>query len=184
MFTATTSQALRVCLSRSPLAVRMPTTMPLPCLAARYTSSSSTADTSRAPKRDLFAVVHLSGKQHRLMAGDQLVTEKLEGPDVGDVIRLRKVLLVGSAKNTAIGQPLVREATVLAEVEQQTLSKKVLVFKKKRRKGYRRLVGWRHPITVLRIRDIMVDFEHIAEPSIVASHDATLNPVLAGNASA
>jgi large subunit ribosomal protein L21 len=73
-------------------------------------------------------------------------------------IVLNKVLLVGTPDLTVAGTPLVTKAKVYACCEEQTLTDKILVFKKKRRKNYKRLRGWRHPITGLRITGIDIDY--------------------------
>ena len=100
---------------------------------------------------DCFAVVHLSGKQQKLTNGDIILTEKLVNTKVGDVIRLDKVLLIGTKDSTFIGTPRVKDAYVMAEVQEQTKADKIVIFKKKRRKGYQRFRGFRPHITVLRI---------------------------------
>lgn len=107
-----------------------------------------------APAPDKFAVVHVGAHQFKVVPGDLIITEKLIGAEVQDKIFLEKVLLVGGVDFTDIGQPLVEGARVLATVEEQTLAEKVIVFKMKRRKQYRRWNGHRQQITVLRIEDI------------------------------
>jgi large subunit ribosomal protein L21 len=104
-----------------------------------------------------FAVVHLSGHQYKITNGDVIISEKLLGPEVGDEIYLLKVLLIGTKDWTAIGTPLLESAKVRAVVEEQTKADKVIIFKKKRRKNYRRHKGHRQPITTLRITDIIFD---------------------------
>ena len=76
------------------------------------------------------------------------------GPSVGEVVAYDRVLLVGSADATVIGSPYVRDAVVEVRVEEQALADKVIVFKKKRRKGYRRWKGYRARLTVLRVSSI------------------------------
>jgi len=106
-------------------------------------------------KETKFAVVKVGGTQYKVVEGDQILVIKLDAP-VGEKIILDKVLLVGSPTFTAIGTPIVPEAKVWATVEEQTLSDKVTVFKKKKRKNYRRNRGVRHPITILRIDHIQL----------------------------
>lgn len=110
-------------------------------------------------KEENFAVVHLSGKQYKLVSGDVILTENLVGTNVGDVIRLDKILLIGTKEQTVIGTPIIENAYVLAEVQENTKSSKLIVFKKKRRKNYRRTRGVRLPITILRILDVHYDLE-------------------------
>lgn len=106
--------------------------------------------------KDIFAVVQIGGKQYKITVGDQLTVERIKA-DVGSSILLHKTLLVGGKDFTAIGRPLVQGCRVLATIEQHTHAKKVIVFKKKRRKGYRRWKGHEQLITTLRIDDIEYD---------------------------
>jgi len=126
--------------------------------AAAASASASNGSNNNAPAPDqAFAVVLVGGKQYKVTPGDVIVTEKLEGAPVGQAITLDKVLLVGSRAFTAVGTPRLENARVLATVEEQTLSEKVIVFKKRKRKTYRRTNGHRQPITVLRIGAINLD---------------------------
>ena len=105
------------------------------------------------PPPSRFAVVELGGTQYKVAADDVIAVEKLDA-EVGSIIHVNRVLLVGSKDATIIGSPLVKDASVEAFVEEQTLADKVIVFKKKRRKGYRRWKGHRQNLTILRINDI------------------------------
>eukprot|EP00297_Palpitomonas_bilix_P014899 CAMPEP_0113883588 /NCGR_PEP_ID=MMETSP0780_2-20120614/9703_1 /TAXON_ID=652834 /ORGANISM="Palpitomonas bilix" /LENGTH=129 /DNA_ID=CAMNT_0000870949 /DNA_START=258 /DNA_END=647 /DNA_ORIENTATION=- /assembly_acc=CAM_ASM_000599 len=102
----------------------------------------------------MFAVVDVKGHQFKVAPGDQIVTEKVEA-GIGTQIDLEQVLLVGSATETIVGQPSIAGAVVKATVEQQTKSGKVFVFKKQRRKNYRRFRGHRQEVSVLRVDDII-----------------------------
>jgi large subunit ribosomal protein L21 len=104
-----------------------------------------------------FAVVHVGGHQYKVTPGDLIITEKLLGAEVGSHIHLNKILLVGTQSATAVGTPLLEHAKIVAEVEEQTKAEKIFVFKKKRRKYYKRTRGHRQPITVLRIENIVYD---------------------------
>jgi len=104
-----------------------------------------------------FAIVHVGGTQYKLMKGDVIMTEKLLGAPVGSEILLQKVLLVGTKTWTAVGTPLLERARVHAVVEEQTKTKKTIVFKKKRRKGYIRHNTHRQPFTTLRIKEILFE---------------------------
>lgn len=115
-----------------------------------------------APK-DIFAVVKLGAHQYKITNGDLITSQKLQGAEVGDKIHLEKVMLLGGKTFTLAGQPLVPGARVLATVEEQTKLAKQIVFKKKRRKNYRRWRGVRHPVTVLRINDIEHNTEGMEE---------------------
>lgn len=112
------------------------------------------ANSEAASTEGVFAVVELAGTQFKVAPGDVLVCNKLPGLEVGKEFDINDVLLVGGADCTVIGQPRVPEAKVTALMEQQTLEKKVIVFKMKRRQGYRRKNGHRREISVLRIQDI------------------------------
>lgn len=107
-----------------------------------------------APAR-VFAVVEVGGAQHKVTPDDLLVVEKLAGVDVNDVVRLPRVLLLGSAAETLVGRPFVPGAEVLAAVEEQFLDGKVLIFHKRRRKNSRRMQGHRQPLTTLRVLEIV-----------------------------
>ncbi len=101
----------------------------------------------------MYAIVRTGGKQYQVANGDQLRVEKLPG-NVGDTIELSEVLMVVDDENVNIGQPLVDNAKVVATIAEQGKAKKVIVFKKKRRKGYRLKQGHRQPYTALKIQEI------------------------------
>lgn len=104
----------------------------------------------------MFAVVKTGGKQYRVAANDVIAVEKLEA-EPGAVVELTDVLMVGDDAAQTTGTPLVAGATVAAEVVKQTRAKKVVIFKKKRRKDYRRTLGHKQHLTVLRITEILTD---------------------------
>jgi len=102
----------------------------------------------------MFAVVKTGGKQYRVSQGDQIRVEKLPG-SVGETVELSDVLLVvDDEENIRLGQPIVEGATVRAEIVDQARARKIIVFKMKRRKNYRRKAGHRQPYTALRIVEI------------------------------
>lgn len=99
----------------------------------------------------MFAVIVTGGKQYRVGQGDRLTVERLPG-EVGTLVALDKVLMIGEAgKAPVIGTPTVAKAAVFAEILAQDQGDKVIVFKKRRRKNYRRRVGHRQEQTRLRI---------------------------------
>ncbi len=102
----------------------------------------------------MFAVIKTGGKQYKVAEKDILVIEKLEG-DAGDSIEFSDVLMVGTEGNMEIGAPLVSGATVHATVVRQTRGKKIVVFKKKRRKNYRRKAGHKQDLTLVEITEIL-----------------------------
>ena len=100
----------------------------------------------------MYAVIKTGGKQYRVSEGDRLRVEKIEGQK-GDKIELSEVLMLGGER-VAIGSPVVAGATVNAEIIGQGLGKKIIVFKMRRRKRYRRKNGHRQPFTELRVTGI------------------------------
>jgi large subunit ribosomal protein L21 len=101
----------------------------------------------------MFAILRTGGKQYRVGVGDQIVVERISG-DVGAEVELADVLAIGGDESPAIGTPVVPNAAVRARIVQQPRGGKVIVFKKKRRKNYRRKRGHRQELTVLRIEEI------------------------------
>ena len=100
----------------------------------------------------MYAVIRTGGKQYRVSEGDTLRIEKLAG-DVGAAIKFDEVLLVGGDKVT-VGKPLVKGASVGAQIVAQERAKKVIVFKMRRRKNYRRKNGHRQQYTEVKITGI------------------------------
>jgi large subunit ribosomal protein L21 len=100
----------------------------------------------------MYAVIKTGGKQYRVAQGDVLRVEKLEG-SVGDTITFGEVLLIGGDA-LKIGTPSVAGAQVTAKITAQDRAKKVIVFKFRRRKNYRRKAGHRQPFTALQITGI------------------------------
>ncbi|XP_076920488.1 large ribosomal subunit protein bL21m-like [Bidens hawaiensis] len=102
----------------------------------------------------VFAVIQSGSHQCKVSNGDCIYTEKLKFCEVNDKIIINKVLMLGSKTQTMIGRPVLPEAAVHAVVEEHALDAKVIIFKKKRRKNYRRTKGHRQELTKLRITDI------------------------------
>jgi large subunit ribosomal protein L21 len=103
----------------------------------------------------LFAIIQTGGKQYRVSPGDILRVEHLPG-ERGDEVLLEQVLLVADGDAIQVGQPLVAGARVVSEILRQGKAKKIIVFKKKRRKKFRRKQGHRQLFTALEIKDIVV----------------------------
>ena len=99
----------------------------------------------------MYAVIRTGGKQARVTPGEAVCVEKLEGA-VGDRIELSDVLLIGDDGATKIGTPLLEGAKVLGTITAQGRGKKLIIFKMKRRKGYRRKTGHRQSYT-----EVLVD---------------------------
>ena len=100
----------------------------------------------------MFAVIQTGGKQYRVAEGDKLRVEKLTG-DVGAKVTFDQVLLIGG-EAVKVGTPLVAGAAVSAEIVAQGRDKKLIVFKFRRRKNYRRKAGHRQPFTELKITGV------------------------------
>jgi large subunit ribosomal protein L21 len=101
----------------------------------------------------MYAVIRTGGKQARVAPGDSIRVEKLEGT-VGDSVELSEVLLVGNEGEPRIGTPLVEGAKVVGTILAQGRGPKIIVFKMKRRKGYRRKRGHRQSYTEVRVEKI------------------------------
>ncbi|KAL0905880.1 hypothetical protein M5K25_024326 [Dendrobium thyrsiflorum] len=131
------------------------------------------AASSTRKGEDVFAVVMIGSRQYIVIPGRFIYTQRLKGADVNDKVILSKVLLVGTPKKAYIGQPVVTNAVVHAVVEEQGLDKKVIVFKYKKKKNYRRNIGHRQPNTRIRITGISGYEEYPAdtmpEPEAVAA---------------
>jgi large subunit ribosomal protein L21 len=102
----------------------------------------------------MYAVIKTGGKQYRVSKDDVIVVEKLAA-NTGSALELDEVLILDDGKETVLGTPMVEGARVAATVLDQTRSDKIIVFKKKRRKDYKRKKGHRQDLTVLRITDIL-----------------------------
>jgi len=98
----------------------------------------------------MYAVIKTGGKQYRVEEGDTLALERLEG-DTGAQVSFDEVLLVGADDATKIGRPLLQGASVKATIVEQGRAKKVIVFKFRRRKNYKRKKGHRQYFTRVRI---------------------------------
>lgn len=101
----------------------------------------------------MYAVIASGGKQYRVSEGDLVKLEEL-GVDSGSEVEFKDVLLVKTDDNTYIGKPLVSGATVKGVVEARGQSDKVLVFKYKKKKQYRRTRGHRQHFSAVRIQEI------------------------------
>jgi large subunit ribosomal protein L21 len=101
----------------------------------------------------MFAIIRTGGKQYRVQPGDHLKVEKLEGHKVGSEVEISEVLFIGG-EQPQFGSPLLSGAKVGVVVTQQDKHGKILVFKKKRRKGYRRMKGHRQPFTEIFVKFI------------------------------
>lgn len=103
----------------------------------------------------MYAVIQTGGKQYRVAPGDVIDVEKLPVEE-GAELTLDQVLLVGTEGETRVGRPLLEGVRVVAKVLKNGRAPKVLIFKIKRRKNYRRKQGHRQAFTRLSIQDIQV----------------------------
>ena len=103
----------------------------------------------------MYAVIRSGGKQYRVAPGQTIRLGKLAG-DVGSKVEIKDVLLVENDGNIQLGMPVIANVTVEGTVVEQDRTKKIIVFKKKRKKQYRRTQGHRQDYTAVRIDKITV----------------------------
>lgn len=103
---------------------------------------------------EAYAVIETGGKQYRVQKNDVVSVELLDDVEAGQTIELGRVLALNDGSGLKIGSPLVAEAKVTAEVIEEYRAKKVVAFKKKRRKGYHRKVGHRQNLLRVKIASI------------------------------
>jgi large subunit ribosomal protein L21 len=118
----------------------------------------------------MFAVFKTGGKQYRVAAEEVLKVDKLKG-EPGEIIEFGEVLVVGGDAVT-LGTPMVAGATVAAEVLDHARGRKIIAFKKRRRKNSRRKRGHRQEFTTLRITEILTDGK---KPSKTAKSKEAVN---------
>ena len=102
----------------------------------------------------MYAVIVTGGKQFRVEAGNTVLVEKLP-VKAGEEVVLDKVLIVGDENKATIGRPVVEGAKVIASVVRQMRAPKVIVFKKRSKKGYKKTQGHRQYLTELKIKEIV-----------------------------
>ena len=102
----------------------------------------------------MYAIVETGGKQYRAEPGEILQVESISG-EVGSVVELSNVRLIQSDQIPILGHPTIPDALVKAEILRQGRTRSIRVFKKKRRKNYRRTKGHRQGFTQIRISEIV-----------------------------
>jgi large subunit ribosomal protein L21 len=102
----------------------------------------------------MYAVIETGGQQHRVTPGDVIKVQKIAG-GASQEISFDKVLMVSKDDTVHVGKPYVENATVKAEIQGDLKADKVIVYKQKPRKGYRKLNGHRQNYTILKIKDIV-----------------------------
>jgi large subunit ribosomal protein L21 len=103
----------------------------------------------------MYAVVATGGKQYKVQEGQVLRVEKIDG-DVGAPVTFDQVLLFNDGENVNVGQPVLENATVSGHIVEQGKARKIIVFKYKRRKRYRRKQGHRQQFTAVKIDTIAI----------------------------
>ena len=101
----------------------------------------------------MYAIVNTGGKQYKVCQGEVLRIEKIPG-DVGSPVSFDKVLMFSDGENVNIGQPMLDNVTVNGHIVEQGKAKKIIVFKYKKRKRYRKKQGHRQQYTAVRIDSI------------------------------
>jgi len=101
----------------------------------------------------MYAVLETGSKQYRVSAGDTLEVERL-AVEAGQPFTFERVLMVNNEGKVTVGSPTVTGATVVADVVEHTRGEKRLTYKMKRRKGYRKTIGHRQELTVVKIKEI------------------------------
>jgi large subunit ribosomal protein L21 len=101
----------------------------------------------------MYAIIRTGGKQYRVAQGEDVKVEKLESK-AGDQVVFDKVLLAGEGENVRIGNPFLEDTRVIGRLRRHGKNRKVVVFKYKKRKNYRRTRGHRQEYSLVRIENI------------------------------
>ncbi len=101
----------------------------------------------------MYAIIEAGGKQYKVEEGSVVNIEKT-GKKPGDIIELSNILLLVNGEKVEIGRPYIDKGTVLAEVKRHFKAKKIIVFKKRRRKDYKKTLGHRQQYTEVKIKEI------------------------------
>ena len=117
----------------------------------------------------MLAIFKTCGKQYYVKLGQILKVEKIEGKK-GDSLSFNDVLAISDGSDNTIGTPLVKGASIEAKILDQIRDKKVIVFKKRRRKNYRLTQGHRQYLTVLKIESILNGTKKISIPKTSKKH--------------
>ena len=131
----------------------------------------------------MYAVIKTGGKQYRVAANDKILIEKLDGA-AGDQVNFTEVLMVSNGGTVDIGAPFLAGATVIGEIEKQARGPHIIIFKKRRRKHYRRRNGHRQDLTSVTITEILTGgakpaAKAKAKPEVKAEAKAETKPAAA-----
>jgi large subunit ribosomal protein L21 len=119
------------------------------------TEATLCSETVKQEGNEMYAIISTGGKQYKVSVGDEIFIEKLEG-EAGDSIKFDVVLAICDDNGIQTGAPTVEGVSVDGEIVKQGKQKKIIVFKYKAKKGYRRKKGHRQPYTRVRINKIVV----------------------------
>ncbi len=101
----------------------------------------------------MYAVMNTGGKQYKVAPGDIVRVETLEGQK-GDMVEIKDVYMIVDGDTISVGKPMLASAKITAEVVEQGRGEKLLIFKHRRRKGYRRTNGHRQNYTAIKVKEI------------------------------
>ncbi len=101
----------------------------------------------------MYAVIKTGGKQYKVVPGDMVRVEKLSAKP-GDTIEIKDVFMIADGDKVSVGKPTVADAKVTVEVVGDGRGEKLLVFKHRRRKGFRKTIGHRQDFTTLKVKEI------------------------------
>lgn len=101
----------------------------------------------------MYAVISTGGKQYKVSPGDVVRVESLEAKK-GDTVELKDVLMIADGDKLSVGKPMLKTAKVTGEVVEQGRGEKLLIFKHRRRKGFRRTNGHRQNYTAIKVKEI------------------------------
>jgi len=108
---------------------------------------------SRLKENKMYAVISTSGKQYKVEQGNVISVDRMD-VKAGDEITLENVLLIGDGEKVSVGRPNIAGAKVVAEVLENNRGPKIIVFKKRSKKGYKKTIGHRQDLTELKIKEI------------------------------
>ena len=103
----------------------------------------------------MYSIIKIAGKQYSVSEGD-IIKVSTQDWKVGDTVKLKDVLLTDNGKNISVGTPIVADASVTLEIMEHNREKKLLIYKKKRRKGYQRKNGHRQGYTLLKVNKLQM----------------------------